>query len=239
MTIVQNPKSSVIKKLKILKDIDQKTREELAKKGQIFTLTSKKNYLKELPIEDKAYFLIEGRAFLSCIEPDGRKMIMENLFKGDFFGDLGFREEEKLAPPPLETNCIFLEPLPKEEIQILVLSKKDFLQILSTSPCLMTKVLSSAVWRINQLEQKLEEIAFFGLETKILTELVKLGDIEPGEEAIVKVNSKITHEKLAQSTGSVRETVSRAISKLKRTGLIFHDRQKHLIVRLFKIKSLS
>lgn len=236
MVITQDTLSySTIKKSKILEGLDEETKEKLAKTGKIFTVQVSKSKSEELQIEHSVYLLLNGKAFLSCIEPDGRKLITENLDEGSFFGNLNFDLEEG-QPLKGVDNCLFLEPISKGEIKLCVFHKNDFLEILSESPTLAIKVLSSEMARVSQLEQKVEELVFWKLETKILMELIKLSEPQDQEMYIYRLKTKITHAKLAEATGTARETVSRAFTRLKKAGFIYYDKGKNLIIKLTKEK---
>lgn len=225
---------SLLKRLTLLEDLDHQIVEALASHSSIIELTFKKNIPDEFQLRDKIYVVVEGDAFLSCIDRNGKKIIIDNLRIGSIFGDLNLLEEDQHS-----TNCLFVEPFPKSQAKFCVFNKREFLEILSRYPPLSIRILSNVSKRVSKLEQKIEELAFYSLETRLLIELAKLGQPNPLADDQIKVKPKITHEKLAESTGSVRETVSRALSRLKRIGFVFYDRQKHLVVKLIKRKSRS
>lgn len=225
---------NILGKLALFEDLDFNTQHLLAQKASLITLSAQKNIIQEFPLADKIYLLGEGKIFLSCIEESGRKIIIDNLKEGNIFGNLDLLNKTGQTNP-----CLFIEPFPKTSAKILSFKREDFLEILLHDHLLSLKLISEASERVHNLEKKIEELAFFDLRVRLLSELVRLGEVSSVHEStpgIVAIRSEITHEKLAETTGSVRETVSKTLAKLKREGLVFYDRNKNLIVRLIRRK---
>lgn len=220
--------------LDIFRDLDSDLKSSLAQKATLITLESQKNTENEFQISDRIYIVAKGKIFLSCIGQDGKKIIVVNLKEGNLFGDLDSKKE--LEPLSFGNECIFIEPFPKTEAKILEFKKDDFLNFILKNPNSTLYLISEVSQMVRRLEQKIEELTLYSLESRLLTELVKIGEPVERSEDQIKVETKITHEKLAQSTGSVRETISRTFQKLKRIGLIIYDRHKKLILNFSKKK---
>lgn len=197
-----------LKILNTLENVDEEVLDQLISRGSIIHFQSqKRTYNGELRMEDnKVYFLIRGRIFLSCINGEGKKIIAESLREGNFFGFLDSAQQRTEAG-----ECLFVEPLPKTEALLLEFNREEFLKILSKYPILALKVLASVADRVSRLNQKIEALALDNLEGRLLKELKNLD------------GSRMTHEKLAEATGSVRETVSKVLSKLKKMGVVSYD----------------
>ena len=53
---------------------------------------------------------------------------------------------------------------------------------------------------------------------------------EPVPEGVL-LKLRLTHQNIADMTGLTRETVTRVIDKLKKTGLLSIDENRHMLVR--------
>lgn len=225
--IVTRSKTSffILKNSNILKNFNDRLKEILALQSTLITLDTKKGLGDEFEIVDKIYILAEGRAFLSCIKSDGRKIVLEDLEEGSIFGDLDFLGDNKYS-----NQAFFIEPFPKSAVKIYEFKKDEFLKILLENPNLVLEVLSVVSQRMSKLEKKIEELAFFSLKSRLLSELIRLAQPEE-EKGFLKIKYRITHEKLGQVIGAVRETVSKTLSELKNDGYIFYDKKKNLIIK--------
>lgn len=219
----------LLKNVALFQNIDDKTVNLFARLGQILTLTSKKGD-DEFPFQKNIYLVIKGGVYISCIGQNGKKAIADKLEENDFFGAIGMSEEASQM-----NDCWFVEPLPKSTAVICEFDKEGFLHALADYPTLAVRVLSLLAKRTLRLGEKIEELTLYNTETRVLVELTKLGE-QKGKTGDITVQSEVTHEKLAQSTGSVRETVSKVLAKLKRLGVIFYDKRKHIIIRLVNLR---
>lgn len=222
----------ILKNAKSLKNIDDKTKEDLAKYGSLITIESKKSITDEIEMANKVYLLAEGRIFLSYIENDGRKIILDDLDEGNFFGDLDFFSENRY-----KNESLFIEPFPKTTVKICEFRKEDFLSVLSQNPKISIHIISSLSHRVFKSEKKIEELALYNLKAKILSELIELGESSNQTESKVKLNFKISHEKLAQTIGAVRETVSKSLSELKKEGFVLYDNKRNLVINFVRRKN--
>lgn len=221
----------ILKKLSMFNDLDENLLEKFSEKCEIVFLRNKKNSDNEFQIktEEKIYIFIEGMAFLSFIDESGKKIIFDILGKESLIGYLDFGEEEHSAN-------LFVEPFPKDTIKILSFEKNYFISILKKNDKLAMKILSIYSQRMLRLEKKIEELVFLGLKNRVLYELTRLAGSYSETNKIIKLNFRITHEKLAEATGAVRETVSKALRELRDEGYISYDKEKKLIINLGKLE---
>lgn len=212
--------SSTLKHLSIFQDISEPVLNMLIKQSKVLELQSQKRDYQEFQIEDKVYLLVAGKVFLSCIDKDGKKIIAENLGIGNFFGNLDSLDQSAAR------ECAFIEPHPRTQALILEFQREYFFNLLGENPKLALKVILNFSGRISKLEQKVEEVALYDLETRLLTELVRLGEVSGESKTRIILDQKITHERLAQITGSVREAVSKIMSRFKKLGVISYDHNR-------------
>ncbi|RJQ38792.1 Crp/Fnr family transcriptional regulator [Candidatus Microgenomates bacterium] len=215
----------------ISKDFDSSLSKSLKKYGKVISIQEKKDIACEFELVfDRIYILVSGKAFLSRIEKDGRKIIFDILEEGSILGNLDFLSKEKLNP----LDPLYIEPLSANIIKLYEFNKQNFLEVLSKNPTFALHILSDFSGRISRLEKKIEAIALSQIKFRLLYELIQLSSPHEILKDSFRMDIKITHEKLAEITGVVRETVSKTIKQLKEEGFIRFDKQKNMIISLEK-----
>ncbi|MBD3269942.1 cyclic nucleotide-binding domain-containing protein [Candidatus Peregrinibacteria bacterium] len=186
------------------------TEKECQKKEVLYT---------PLEINNKVYVLKKGEVTLYHLHK-GKKLIIDVLKAGSIFGNLNLKESK---------SSHFAEVT--ESAYVCIFSIKDFLMILQSSPELMMKLLSELSGKMQGYEDKLK-INIYDAKEKVLSE-TKNYDSKRKFNIIDRFSGKkkkLTHEKLSQLTGLTRETVSRAITELRKEGLVKDDMEKGITI---------
>lgn len=212
--------------------LDKKFLDRIVKKSKVYSLVKKRGLTEEFPIEGKVYIIHEGIVFLSCMDQNGKKIILDILSPGSIFGDLDFTGEKKFS-----NECLFIEPFGKAGV--CEMKKDDFEEILLDNPHFALSILSSLSNRLLALEQKVGTLVFSDVEARLIAQIVSLGQKHGSEDSEkITIDIKVTHEKLAEMVGAARETVSEAISNLRKKGIISSNRKGGLSLSKSKFKAL-
>lgn len=137
----------------------------------------------------------------------GKKFIIDVLGPGSIFGNISFGEN---------ANTHFAEAT--QEAYICTFRKEDFIKIIQAKPEIMLRFIQIMSDRLNEYEKKLKNNILDAKEKIQHYFEIREGKREKGIFSKI-LNKKITHERLAEHTGLSRETVSRAITDLKREGI--------------------
>lgn len=159
------------------------------------------------------YFLKEGIIKVSRINPDGRKLTIDLIEPGEFFGELclaGEKERRTIAEAMVTAFCC---EIGKEHIEGYMQKKPDF-------ALKLIKVIGD---RRLAMENLLEDMAFMDISARVAALFLKYA-----ENNIVKI--PLTHQEIADLTGSTRVSVSRCVSKLRSEGLIETDGERIRLV---------
>jgi CRP/FNR family transcriptional regulator len=152
---------------------------------------------------DTVYFLCEGRVKLSKISPDGRKLTLDVIGPGEFFGELalsGEKERGTTAEAVTDANGYKI-------------GKNALEGFLHRRPDIAIKMIQLMGARRLSAETFLEEMIFMDVEARISALLIKYS-----EDGVVKI--PLTHQEIADMTGATRVSVSRAIARLRSRGAI-------------------
>jgi CRP/FNR family transcriptional regulator len=119
---------------------------------------------------------------------------------------------------PYPASCEPIEPS-----VLLFISKQDFRRSCQEDPELALKVLASVGGRLRRLVMLIEELSFLTVRNRLaalLLEIARAGSKGslPGTSARVPLN--LTQQEIAARIGTVRELVSRNLSRLQEEGII-------------------
>ena len=120
-----------------------------------------------------------------------------------------------------------------DEANLLFVSKQDFQALCVAHPQVPLKVLRVVGARLRRLVGIIEELSFTTVRHRLATYLLRLGQRFGKRTADgVEIALPITNQELAAHIGTVRELVSRNLSRLQAEGLIKIDGRKVLIQNL-------
>ena len=169
---------------------------------------------------DKVFFINSGAVKIGTYTEDGNEVIKAVLHNGEIFGELSvFGEETRgdYAQAMEDTNLCILEG---KKVVNLMRDVKGFQAFLNR---LMGQ-------RIIYTQKRLEAMLFKDARTRIgeyiLEEANKHGRIKNGR---VTLKNYLTHQEIANFTGTSRQTVTTILNDFREKGLIDFDRKKIII----------
>jgi CRP-like cAMP-binding protein len=113
-----------------------------------------------------------------------------------------------------------------DAVEAILISKQDFRQVCHQHPEVALKVLSEVGQRLRQLVGVVEAVSFGSVRQRLARTLLEFGKTNPDGSFTLPA----THQELASRLGTVREVVSRNLSRFQSEGLIrIEKRQGKLI----------
>jgi CRP/FNR family transcriptional regulator len=165
------------------------------------------------------YYLKEGRIKLSRLAPDGRKLTLDLVEPKEFFGELCLSTETK--------RTTIAEAV--KDTTVSVIDRDAFLLFMSTRPDVAVKFLQMIVNKRIVMENLFEDMIFMDVTTRVAALILRYS-----EKSTVKIH--LTHQEIADMTGTTRVSVSRAITKLRNDGLIETSGVRIQILQKQKLK---
>jgi len=167
---------------------------------------------------DYMYVIREGRVKVTKASEDGREKIMDFLEQGAFFGEMSLFDQA-----PRSASIKTLEPS-----VLLALSRRDFLDLLSTSSDLALAVIQELTRRLREADEQASSISFLRVQerTKGLLQRIARPDSKLGGRYITPV---LTHQQIADMIGTSRETVTRALKDLKVGGWLEQEGKRYVV----------
>ncbi len=171
-----------------------------------------KSYRKSTVLIEKGdettslYVIVSGKVKVFVADDTGKEIVLNTQEEGEHFGELALLGDTRRTASVMTV----------EDSKFLVITKKAFLQCLSTHPNIALNLIRALVERVRALTDNVSNLALrdvYGRLTAALMENAK-------EEAGKLITDRLTQQEIASLVGSSREMVSRIFKDLKAGGYI-------------------
>ncbi len=166
--------------------------------------------LYEEDTNEYMYIIFEGEVKAIQTTEDGKEIILAMHGSGDFFGEISLLDGKTIPARVMAT---------KDAITAII-SKKDFYSLLGHNKVAikMSQILCS---RLRESWAKVQMLNFNNASQRVKMLLIMLSDKygSKSDEGII-LEIKLTHQDIAEMSGMTRETVTRVIDKLQKSGEI-------------------
>ncbi len=171
---------------------------------------------------DTLFILKKGQVKVSIVSEEGREVILSLLGPGSVFGELSL-----LDGKPRSANVVATE-----DTDLLMLRRSDFIQLIYKTPQIATALLAELATRLRKTDRQIEGLALLDVTSRISETLLQLATEQGTETADgVVIESRPTHQELANMSGTTRETASRVIKRLAGQGYINCSGRRITILR--------
>lgn len=192
------------------------------------TLIQEKRYRKGSVIlmEDDArnymYIIFSGKIKVVKIHPDGREQILVIRKKWDFFGEMTLLDG-KGQPATI---------MAMEDSVVGLISKNDFDRHFMSNVHVLKGIITLLCERLRESWMMLRVLSQSDAETRLRAVLAYLSSIYGiRDQRGLIIPLKMTHKDIADHAAMTRETASRLLSRLCRTGEIEILDNKHLLLK--------
>lgn len=169
---------------------------------------------------DSLFYIIEGSVSVLLEDDEGREMVVAYLNKGEFFGEMGIFESDKIRSASVKT---------KTACEIAEISYEKFKQLIKSEPQFMFDLSKQMAKRLKQTTQKVGDLAFLdvtGRVARTLLDLCKQPDAMTHPDGM---QIKITRQEIGRIVGCSREMAGRVLKTLEDQGLV-HVKGKTMVV---------
>lgn len=121
--------------------------------------------------------------------------------------------------------------------EVVFVSRKDFQSFCREHPDVGLKVIAVVGSRLRRLVEIIEELSFTTVRQRLIAVMVRLAEQsgKPSKEGVM-LQMTMSHQELAAELGTVRELVSRNLSRLQAEGFLEVDGRRILIKDLPALK---
>ena len=176
------------------------------------------------------YVILSGKVKLYKISPEGKEQILHVVTAPDAFAE---------AALFLEGNYpAFAEAL--SDCQLLFFPKRDFVQLIERNPRLSVNMIVTLSHYLKRFALLIEELSLKEVSSRIAKYLIDLSfklskeGKDPGE-----VELDLSKTQLAARLGTISETLSRTLAKMKAKGMIDVKRNRIVILKRQTLEELA
>ena len=203
--------NDMLKKVPLFAELDDHELKSVAALANSLDIPKKNIVFQEFDLGDSMYVILKGEVKVSTYSAEGREVVLALLEKGSFFGELSLLDEE-----PRSATVTTMEDSKFAHIR-----RRDLVPLLLEQPAITLKILSETASRLRRTSRVLERISSMDVPHRLYAYLVdhcqrfNQQDDEGWASTILP-----THQLLADQLSTSRETISRAISQLKKDGVL-------------------
>jgi CRP/FNR family transcriptional regulator/CRP/FNR family cyclic AMP-dependent transcriptional regulator len=208
------------------------SREEIKKLAEV-VIFKKYGKNESILMEDdesanSMFVIVKGKIRVSVSGVEGKEAILAIMEPGDYFGEMSIIDGQP------RSASVFAA----EATELMVLRREDLLVQISKNPKLALSMLIEFSLRLRQADMRITSLALLGVYGRVanlIMELAKTKGRRVGNMVIIE--NRPTHQEIAEMSGTTRETVSRVLGKLQRSGTLIVERDKITILRQEELES--
>jgi len=208
-------KMRYLSELTVFQDLSAREMEELNRITTMSTMAKGRVFYRPEEPGEVLFILKEGKVQLYRISPEGKKLVITTLGPHTLFGEM--------ALLGAKMHNTFAEAV--EDCLICVMSRNDLERLILNKPQVALRILEITGRRLRDAEERLENMAFKGIPARLASLLLRLAE-EQGSDEI----TGFTHQDLAESVGTYRETATQVLNDLKADGYIEIGRKRITII---------
>jgi len=184
--------------------------------------------LEEDPSANSMFVIVRGKIRISVTGFEGREAILAIMGPGDYFGEMSV-----IDGAPRSASVYAVAPT-----ELMVLRREALLEQIESNPKLALSMLIEFSRRLRVADGRITSLALLGVYGRVantILELARTKGRKVGNVAVIE--HRPTQQEIAEMSGTTRETVSRVLNKLQRSGSLIVERDKILILRMEELKN--
>lgn len=164
---------------------------------------------------DTCYIVRSGLARAVRQHSDGRSITLSHFASGDIFGELAMFDEE---PRSATVDVI-------EEAEVIAIPGRDMQRLMREHPEIAVKLNAALAQRLRATNERLARQSFQTVQSRVAAVLAQMvAAARDGNEGESDVVITLTQADVAKLAGSSRESASRFLATLERSGVITQGR---------------
>ena len=164
---------------------------------------------------DTCYIVRSGLARAVRQHSDGRSITLSHFGAGDIFGELAMFDEE---PRSATVDVI-------EQVEVVAIPGREMQRLMGEHPQIAVKLTAALAQRLRATNERLARQSFQTVQSRVAAVLAQMVEAaRSGNEGERDVVIALTQADLAKLAGSSRESASRFLATLERSGVISQGR---------------
>jgi CRP/FNR family cyclic AMP-dependent transcriptional regulator len=208
----------------LFRDLSERDMAELDRVTTITAVPRGRVFYEPEDVSQVLFLIREGRVQIYRISPEGKKLVIATLGPGALFGEMALLGQQM--------QNAFAEAL--EDCRIFVMSRADLERLILNQPSVGQRVLETTGKRLRDAEKRLEDMAFKSIPARLASLLLRMSAEQRSDEVV-----GMTHQDLAETVGTYRETATQVLNDMKADGLIEIGRKRIKILDRARLEVLA
>lgn len=171
------------------------------------------------------FVLLSGRVRIYKASPDGKEFTLHQITPGQMFAEAAiFRGNTYPA------NCMAME-----DSEVIFVPKEQFIQLISKFPNISLKIIGSLARWLREFAVKLEDLSLKEVPSRLASFILR--HQQKFRSSSFELDT--TKSELASQLGTISETLSRSLKKLKDLGVIDVDGKRITILDQVRLESIA
>jgi len=217
-------KADYLSDMDLFRELSERDRQELERMTTLTSVSRGRVFYRPEDVSEVLFLLKQGRVQLYRISPEGKKLVIATLGSGALFGEMALLGQQM--------HNAFAEAV--DDCLIMVMSRADLERLILSEPVVGLRMLEITGKRLSDAEARLEDMAFKGIPARLASLLLRLA----AEQHSNEING-LTHQDLAETIGTYRETATQVLNDMKANGLIEIGRKRILILDPERLQDIS
>ncbi len=213
-----------LKQIPLFSGLDEESMDRLARECRFHNVNKGGFIFLQSDPSERAYVVRSGNVSIVLNSPNGRDMVINEMRRGDIFGELGL-----LTQRPRSTSAVA-----RAESELLVIPGDGFLRMLDSEPRLARRVLEITAERLMRSGEREGALAFMDAQARLAHLLLELDRQEADTGYIT-----ISQDELAQRTGLIRQTVAKVLGNWRRNGYLLTGRGRIVLLHHHALRKLE
>jgi CRP/FNR family transcriptional regulator, cyclic AMP receptor protein len=217
-------KADYLSDMNLFRELSGRDRQELERMTTLTSVPRGRVFYRPEDVSEVLFLLKQGRVQLYRISQEGKKLVIATLGPGALFGEMALLGQQM--------HNAFAEAL--DDCLIMVMSRADLERLILNEPVVGLRMLEITGKRLSDAEARLEDMAFKGIPARLASLLLRLAAEQHSNEI-----SGLTHQDLAETIGTYRETATQVLNDMKANGLIEIGRKRISILDPERLQAIS
>lgn len=206
MTTFDSQTLSIIRRAPVFSQIDQPTLLTFLEQCQIVPLKAQSYVFRPSQQADKFFLVLQGQVKIYKLSAGGDEQLLHRYGPGETFGEAAMWAK---VPFPAHAQAV-------DEVRLLVVSRAALARALARNAELAMGMLAGLSAKLREFNQLIEQLSLKDVPARLALVLLKEGARRQNKP----FRLGRTKRELASEIGTVPETLSRALAKMRDQGVI-------------------
>ncbi|MDQ6991994.1 MAG: Crp/Fnr family transcriptional regulator [Mariprofundus sp.] len=202
---------AMLQKVPLFSELNETELSSIATLASSIEVKKKNIIVQEFDPGESIYIILKGEVKVSTYSIDGREVVLALLSKGSFFGEMSLLDKEpRSATVTTMSNTTIAH-----------IRRRDLLPLLMERPAITLKLMTETCSRLRRTSRLLERISSMDVPHRLYAYIVDHCQRFSHPDHQGRFSTILpTHQLLADQLCTSRETISRAISMLKKEAIL-------------------